>query len=393
MKSVVFLVINSLYGGGAEHVASRLSQEWVKHYDLKVISLQPLSDSDYNFSGEKISLSSLVRRKLWLSRIREYSRLLDKLADDYKPFTIVSFLQNSNLAVSMMHYKCIKIVSVRNYLPRLHKGIKRYFWRFLIWRYYGRVQYVVSVSELINVSMYTTYGVDKNKCRCIYNPYDIENIIALSQMALDKKATDFYSKHSVLSNMGNLSTAKGQFHLIRILNELKKEIPTVGLVILGKDKGLLDKLQGLVKAYGLTDSVLFAGHHDNPYKYISKSKCFVFPSLWEGFPNALVEAMLCKVPVVSSDCKSGPREILEPSSDVSYGVLLEDDTVSWLNADVPLTITEKKYVQKIKEILRDNAYQSELSLKAFERATDFSMEKIVADWYKLIDSYNCISKQ
>ena len=58
--------------------------------------------------------------------------------------------------------------------------------------------------------------------------------------------------------------------------------------------------------------ILFSGRQRNPYNYLKNSNCYVFPSLFEGFPNALVEAMICGLPVISSDCKSGPKEILSP---------------------------------------------------------------------------------
>ena len=96
MKPVVFLIINSLYGGGAEHVAARLSREWTKKYNLKILSLDDFTDKDYDFSGERICLKKYAKSKFWFLRINQYAKGVDELATKLRPIAIVSFLQNSN---------------------------------------------------------------------------------------------------------------------------------------------------------------------------------------------------------------------------------------------------------------------------------------------------------
>lgn len=103
------------------------------------------------------------------------------------------------------------------------------------------------------------------------------------------------------------------------------------LAILGRGE-LEDYLKQLACEMDLEKDVYFLGFQKNPFKFISKSKIYVFPSLYEGFPNALCEAMACGVTVISSDCKSGPREILAPETNIDgetkiieyakYGMLL-----------------------------------------------------------------------
>lgn len=379
-QMTVFLVINSLYGGGAEHVASRLSKVWDERYDLKVISLDRITEMDYNFSGEIFSLASTKNGITWFGTIKNYAKAIDELAEVYQPSVIVSFLQNSNLAVLWTKYKAKKIVSVRNYLPRLHSGLKLIIWNFLIKRYYPRADYVVSVSQMINDDMIQRYKLESKKCVCIYNPYSINDIRKKSKEQLEQNYAQFFKDNQVLSCMGNLSTSKGHFHLLRMMKVLKEKYPNMRLCLLGFDKGRMDDLKQLAKELNVDDISLFAGHQTNPWKFLSKSWCFVFPSLFEGFPNALLEAMICGIPVISTDCKSGPKEILEPSDGGKFGLLMDDDMTEWLGANETLTEKELKFIKAIEMLIENKDLYDKYSKLSYERACDFDIERIAHSW-------------
>lgn len=385
MKDTVFFVINSLGGGGAERVASRLSKEWSKKYNLVIISLRPETAMDYEFYGKIINISDSFKGFTWCNRIYKCSKKLDELAEKYSPKTVVSFLQNSNMCVLWMRYKVKKIVSVRNYLPRSYKGIKLFVWNVLNRNFYKRADYVVSVSETLNEVMITNYGLPRGKCRCIYNPYNIVDIQSASNKALPDEYKKIFSDNIVIGTLGNLSVSKGHFHLIRILNHLRDKIKNLRIVIIGADKGTKTDLKRLVQDYKLTDRVLFTGFQTNPHKILSKCDLFVFPSLFEGFPNALLEAMVCGLPVISSNCKTGPMEILRPDSEHQYGLLFEDDTTEWLDFQTPLSKSELSCVAYIEELIANPIMRKEYSRLAQKRAMEFDIKYIVSKWYEVID--------
>ncbi len=121
----------------------------------------------------------------------------------------------------------------------------------------------------------------------------------------------------VIIAVGRLTTAKGYPTLIRAFAHVGRRRPC-RLIILGEGRQRAD-LERLAAELGVEDSVSFPGFVANPYSYVSRADLFVLSSVWEGSPNALTEALALGVPVVSTDCPSGPREILQ---DGRYGPLV-----------------------------------------------------------------------
>lgn len=384
MKDKIYFIINSLNGGGAEHVAARISNQLVQHYDMKILTLRPFTDNDYNFSGDKVSLSAYYKGISWFSKIRSIAKKIDEMAIEDKPIFMISFLQNSNLCLMMTKYKCKKIVSIRNYIEYQYSGYKLLMWKFFVKKYFKRADYVVSVSKLINDEMSEKYGIPQKKCVCIYNPYDLDNISKQANMELPERYKEFFEK-TVICNVGHLSKQKGQFHLVRILPELKKIIPNIGLVIIGnKESEYANKLKLLAKDLGVEDLVLFTGIEKNPFTFIKKSFCFVFPSLYEGFPNALAEAMAIGIPVIACDCKSGPREILTSTNGKQYGFLLDDEQYDWLPKTEKLTENEMKIINIISELYHNEVMYNKYCNLSLVRSEDFSINTIMEEWYKLL---------
>lgn len=395
MKTL-FLVINSLAGGGAEHVAARLTHEWSKQYNIVVLSLMPLSNEDYDFAGELISLTDNKHKSAgWLRRIIRYSKGIDDLACRYNPVAMIAFLENASISMLLTKIHTKKIVSIRNYVRQKYSGFKLFFWESVIRLVYRKADYVVSPSQLIHHEMINRYKLSKGKCRCIFNPYDIELIRELSQESLDTEEDRafFCSKH-ILCNMGHMSEQKGQFHLIKILGELVQIYSDCRLVIIGKiNSRYHKKLKNLAKRNNVDNKVYYVGIQRNPFKYIANSQIFVFPSKFEGFPNSLVEAMICGVPVISANCKSGPSEILCENCvyDLNaiiygeYGILIPLDETNFDNNPDTLTKAEQLYCDAICNLFNDNEQRDAYAKKGRLRASDFSVQKISAQWYNLIN--------
>lgn len=140
----------------------------------------------------------------------------------------------------------------------------------------------------------------------------------------------------------------------------------------GEDRG---RLEYLIKELKLENDVSLLGFVENPYAYMQRSDVFVLSSRWEGFGNVLVEAMACGCPVVSTNCPSGPAEIL---GNGEYGILVPVEDV-------------EKMAKSIIKILTNKELREELSNKALKRAKEFHVEKAV-EKYLQIFSEVCMGK-
>jgi glycosyltransferase involved in cell wall biosynthesis len=161
----------------------------------------------------------------------------------------------------------------------------------------------------------------------------------------------------VILGVGRLTPAKDFPTLLRAFARVR-QVRAVRLVILGEGE-LRGTLEALVRDLGLEDSVSLPGFVQNPYAYMARAKLFVLSSAWEGFGSALVEAMACGLPVVSTDC-GGPSEILEGGM---YGRLVPVGDPQALAEAILTALVEPPQA----DLLR-------------ARAEDFSVEKI-ADQY------------
>ena len=148
----------------------------------------------------------------------------------------------------------------------------------------------------------------KHKIRVIYNPVVSEELFVKAKQPLNHP---WFCKGEppVILATGRLTPLKDFTTLIRAFALVRKERPA-RLMILGEGKDRA-RLEALVRELGLEKDIALPGFVDNPYQYMKRAAVFVLSSRWEALPTALIEAMACGCPVVSTDCPSGPAEILE----------------------------------------------------------------------------------
>ena len=270
---------------------------------------------------------------------------------------------------------------------------------------YKRADKIVTVSKKIEVNLANFLKIPQNKLKTIYNPIEVDYIKQKAEEDLGKY--EFLKKDPYLITVGRLTTQKGQWHLLRIFKYLKYKYKDLKLLILGEGE-LKDYLVELSENLGLktyvwdkdklneTYDVYFLGFQKNPYKFIKYSKLFIFTSLWEGFPNVLIEALAVGKPIVSTDCKTGPREILAPNSDFfietkepqleEFGILMPNFNKKLLKANEPLTNQEKIWIDFLNWFLTQNLIMQNYETKTIVRAYDFNIDKIIQEWIKIIET-------
>ena len=135
-----------------------------------------------------------------------------------------------------------------------------------------------------------------------------------------------------------------------------------------------EELRQKVYDMGLIDKIIFCGFDKNPFKYVSRSDCFVLSSDVEGFPNVLIEALACRKSVISTDCSSGPRELLAPATDLHHRVINnyeigEYGMLTPVNDVIALAAAMKKMYE-------DADLRARFTEKAAGRAQQFDVDEI-----------------
>jgi glycosyltransferase involved in cell wall biosynthesis len=181
---------------------------------------------------------------------------------------------------------------------------------------YPWAQGVIAVSEEAADDLARVLNVPRWQIHVIYNPtYDD----ALLERAKEPVEHAWFrsGEPPVILGVGRLTHQKDFATLLRAFARVRKEV-VCRLVILGEGDERA-RLQALAEELGVRRDVDLPGFVENPYAYMARAAIFVLSSRYEGLPNVLIEALACGVPVVSTDCPSGPREIL---LDGDAGVLI-----------------------------------------------------------------------
>ena len=155
---------------------------------------------------------------------------------------------------------------------------------------------------------------------------------------------------------------------------------SVNLIIIGKDFSN-GKIESLIKSFKLESKVILLGQLDNPFNILKECDCYVLSSLFEGFPNALTEAMCCGLPIIASNCKSGPKEILDDSIELNvdnvylakYGILYPEIAECKGEDYTPTIYAENEFLANAMElIVNDENLRRRLKEKGLERVKNFS---------------------
>jgi len=404
-KKKIFFIIPNLSFGGQERVASRLSLELSKNYEIYFTLFD--KKIAYPYNGYILDLNSPasgnIVSKAWNVIKRIYK--LNELVKELKPKAVISFGESANLVNLLTPKNGIKtVISIRqDFSQNIEVG--KFYKSFYLLNYkilYKKADIIITVSKQLEFELKNL--LKSEKIKTIYNPIEVEEIKKKALEGLD--LYEFIKEFPYLITVGRLTKQKGQWYLLRIFKELKEKYKDLKLLILGEGE-LKNYLVGLSETLGLktyvwdrdnlnkTYNVYFLGFQKNPYKFIKHSKLFVFTSLWEGFPNVLIETLAVGKPIVSTDCRTGPREILAPKTDFlleakepqmeEFGILMPNFERKILKINEPLTQQEKIWIDFLIWLLDNEKLLKDYERKAPIRAEDFHIAKIVRQWMEVIE--------
>ncbi len=350
----------SLGTGGAERAVVTLSNYLSNEYDIIIVTLNNIPTNYvlknninvYNVEVRKFKstnfLKALINNLQILIRINRITKKLD-------PNIIIGFTTTSNVfaIITALIGKRKSIICERAN-PRVY--IPNMFWKLLRNLFYRKTNLLIVQSEFsLN---YFASIVDKSKIYILLNPIDVRlyNKINLNSI-----------KENIILTVGRLDANKNQEMLIRAFAELK--INDWQLFILG-DGFLKDYLIKLTKELKVEDQVKFFGNRPDVWKYYNKCKIFVFTSRSEGFPNVLLEAVIFGIPSISTNCESGPSNLIENNFN---GFLIDVNN-------------QEQLVEKLKHLILNNTEYNIMLENSIFCSKQYDPKAIVYQWKSIIDS-------
>jgi len=310
MMAKVALFITNLEGGGAERVIVTLANQFAKqghHVDVLLaqrvgVFLKEVSPEvniiDFKATRMKYALLPLIR----YLRVECPAGVLSSLPYPNMLNVIGSRLTRSGARVVVREANTPSIHSRRagRFKDRLIERVAK------LW--YPLADWVVAVSRGVQQDLYRFTRVPKERIVLIYNPSYTARLIQLRDQPVDHPW--FASgQPPVVLGVGRFYPQKGFATLLKAFALVRSNRPA-RLVLLGEGP-LRDELEALTHQLGIADEVSMPGFVENPFAYMRRAAVFVLPSEYEGLPNVLIQAMACGCPVVSTNCPSGPEDILD----------------------------------------------------------------------------------
>ena len=324
----------------------------------------------------------------------QYIRLC-RLMRKEKIDVLISFMERANIFNLTLPGNHRRILTVHTFLRRSFKENKisrKIATRILYALFLHRANRIFCVSRAMMDDFSNTFSVKSDKLGVMHNPCDVEQMLSLAQEPIEARYRKLF-EGNVIIHVGRFTKDKGQWYLIRAFKKILGTTPDVELVLLG-DGELRGYAEKLANDLGIMDKVHFLGFQQNPLKFMSRATVFSFPSLWEGFPGAPVEALICGTAVVAADCKSGPRELLAPDTDFSqtargieqskYGILIPPFDGEFKDANTPLTKEESMLAEALMRLLQDNSLRQHYKQVGRERTDIFRTDRVIEKWMNVL---------
>lgn len=307
----VAIYVPSLRGGGAERVMATLANAFAER-GLNVDLVLAGAEGPYlKELSSKVRVVDLKAGRVTLS----LPGLVAYLRRE-RPQAMLTALNHANviavLARFLARVPTRLVVSERNTLTEEATRNQGMAARavFLLMRWlYPHADEIIAVSDGAAEALSRFANLPRQRITTVYNPYDLFTIQQRASLALDHP---WFSPGAppVVLGIGRLTRQKDFPSLISAFAQLRTKRPA-RLIILGEGE-LRSDLQTLADSLGLdAQDFCLHGFVDNPFAYIARCGVFVLSSRWEGLPNVLIQALACGAPVISTDCPSGPAEILE----------------------------------------------------------------------------------
>lgn len=389
----IAILIPALCGGGAERVAQRIGNYYVRqgykvYYFLADINIK----QDYPVKGKivktciKSCMCDGLSNTQILVRLLQSSLEMRKLKAKYNIDVAISFMEEFNYLNILSKGKEKVITRVCTILSE-REDLKGILYKSNIIRlFYSMSDRVIVMSRYAVKDMHCHYGIPAKKLFMIPN-------FVTDLNSGENVASGAYGTKAIVC-IGRLEPVKQQDRIIRAFSYVCRIEKGAKLIILGKGPQLryLKKISENLK---IQDNVIFAGFTDNIQKYMTNVRAFVMASKVEGFPNSMIEAMGYGVPVITTASPGACCEIVGKSQNMGiidsitfckYGILTPDIPFRKLNLDSPLTEQEVILGNAMMKVITEDEVYEKYKKQSLKRAEMYSLHRVIKKWNCIINN-------
>ncbi len=315
------LLVDSLVGGGAERIALNFADSFTAlGHDVHVFIIR--NEVEHDIGSHRIhalSETGVLAKSRPLNKFllaRRLRQIIAAIEADGKPFDF--FISNAedmdrlsgiarlpNVFIryrnSMLHFLGCKIGNKTGF----KRAIRQFRWLRKFRRIYGG-RHIVAITEAMKKELLERVGLKPASLAVIYNPFDFAGLRRRAEEPAPVPQTPY------IVYSARISGRKNQALLIRAWLEsgVPHQLVLVGGTTDEKEEAYLAELKDLVRKLGVEERVTFTGFQKNPYPWVKHAALFAMSSDSEGLPTVLIESLILGTPVVSTDCPTGPSEIL-----------------------------------------------------------------------------------
>lgn len=369
-RPLLAFFIPDLSVGGAEQVAITIANGLAtRGYDVDLL-LSRASGELRSELSEQVSIVELPPSTTPVVGVAAHLPFLVTYLNKHKPAALFPHLEHPSI-VSLAINRFLDIDTT--VIPTQHSAFgheveatpKDQIVRRIVPRLYPASDQIVSVSEGVADSLTDGTPVERSDISVLYNPVDVEQIRERASQTVDHDWVENGDRDVVLF-VGRHARQKNLDRWVRAFEKVVSRNSNARAIIAGKGP-CRAQVQAMIERLGLSDVVSLPGFVDNPYRYMAKSDVFLLSSRYEGLPTVLIECLAVGCPVVSTDCPSGPREIL---SDGEYGTLVPVDDVDGL-------------ANAVRDTLADSPDSNQLR----SRADDFSPRPVFDEYERFLGEH------
>lgn len=392
MKKKLMLISPMLHQGGFERVCITTARLMEPYFDVTIVIFNSANIA-YDVEGLHIidiqmGVKKGTLRKLW--NIVRRSAKVRQLKKQMKPDIVYSFGPTANMVNAFSKTGKEKVwLGLRNYTDVEERLKIKLFTR--------RADLMVCCSQTIEKVLEEQFHFYKTAT--LYNLYDVKAIQEKAKQQEPElpwgEMDEEGRKIRCMVSMGRDDDMKGFWHMLKVFSLIHEKMPQVRLILMGA--GSFDYYRKLAEDLNITDAIYFAGMQREPYQYLKKGEIYLLTSLNEGFPNALVEGMSLGLAAVSTNCMTGPAEILLEDGNAS--LLEKQETVIYGKYGILVPVMSKERDLDAGHILAEERNMADIVLglleddqkleayqnAALERAQCFTYEKYVEKFLKLAE--------